>query len=106
MLYICSINNKQTLYIMTTATYNELKQIAQQVNRTIIDLNGENRTFEIDSDTMTAVIVYSATLGYDKGDFFTAPCSWINSESVTVMAVYTEDGNDSEAMEVLAKMLN
>lgn len=91
---------------MTTATYNELQQIAESANRYMANLNGENRTFEIESDTMTAVIVYTATLGYDAGDYNTAPCGWIESDSVTVEAVYNEDGNDPEAVKTLTEILN
>lgn len=91
---------------MTTATYNELQKIAESANRYMANLNGETRTFEIESDTLTAVIAYSATLGYDKGDYSTAPCGWIESERVIVEAVYNEDGNDTEAVKTLNKMLN
>lgn len=90
---------------MTTATYTELMQIAKEAAAYITKLNGESKTFEIEGDTMTAVIEYKAEIGYDAGDYWTAPCSWVERDEVAV-EVYTEDGDDVEAAEWLKKMLN
>lgn len=91
---------------MTTATHTELMQIAKDAAAYITNLNGESKTFEIEGNTMTAVIEYRAEIGYDKGDYYwTAPCSWVERDEVAV-EVYTEDGDDTEAAEWLKKMLN
>lgn len=90
---------------MATATYTELMQIAKEAAAYITNLNGESKTFEIEGDTMTAVIEYKAEIDYDKGDYWTAPCSWVERDEVAV-EVCTEDGDDPEAAEWLKKMLN
>ena len=91
---------------MATATHTELMQIATKAAAYITKLNGESETFEIEGDTMTAVIKYTAEIGYDKGDYWTAPCSWVEHEEAKVVAVYNEDGDDAEAAEWLKNMLN
>lgn len=91
---------------MTTATYTELMQIAKEAAAYITKLNGESKTFEIEGDTMTAVIEYKAEIGYDNGDYWTAPCSWVEHDEIKVVAVYNEDGDDTQAVEWLKKMLN
>ena len=48
---------------MTTATHTELMQIAKEAAEYITKLNGENETFEIEGDTLTAVIAYEAEIG-------------------------------------------
>lgn len=67
---------------MTTATHTELMQIAKEAAAYITKLNGESKTFEIEGDTMTAVIEYKAEIGYDKGDYWTAPCSWVERDAL------------------------
>lgn len=91
---------------MTAATHSELMQIAKEAAAYITKLNGESETFEIEGDTLTAVIAYEAEIGYDAGDYWTAPCSWIERDTAKVVAVYNEDGDDTEATEWLKKMLN
>ncbi len=71
-------------------------------------LHQENNTKDIQTmttATYTAVIRYEAECGYDKGDYWTAPCSWVERDEVAV-EVYTEDGDDAEAAEWLKNMLN
>ena len=91
---------------MTTATHTELMQIAKQAAEYITKLNGENETFEIEGDTLTAVIAYTAEIGEDDGDRYTSPSWWVKREEAKVVAVYNEDGDDTEAAEWLKKMLN
>lgn len=69
---------------MTTTTYNELMNISFKVAEYINRLNGESETFQIDGETFSAVISYEAERKQDKGDYYTAPCSWIENETVTV----------------------
>lgn len=92
---------------MTTATRNELMNIAAQAAAYITRLGGESDTFQIDGETLSVVIAYEAETGEDRGDYWTAPYSWIERETVNVEGVYNEDGNnDTEAAEWLAKQLN
>lgn len=91
---------------MTTATHTELMQIAKEAAEYITKLNGESETFEIEGDTLTAVIAYTAEIGEDDGDRYTAPSWWVKREEAKVVAVYNEDGDDTEAAEWLNKMLN
>lgn len=91
---------------MTTATYTELMQIAKEAAERITKLNGESKTFEIEGDTMTAVIEYKAEIGEDNGDRYTAPSWWVKREEAKVVAVYNEEGDDTEAAEWLKNMLN
>ncbi|WP_295991572.1 hypothetical protein [uncultured Alistipes sp.] len=91
---------------MTTATHTELMQIAKEAAEYITKLNGESKTFEIEGDTLTAVIAYEAEIGEDDGDRYTAPSWWVKHEEARVIAVYSEDGDDIEAAEWLKKMLN
>lgn len=91
---------------MKTATHTELMQIAKDAAKYITKLNGESKTFEIEGNTVTAIIAYEAEIGYDKGDYWTAPCSWVEHDEIKVVAVYNEGGDDTEAAEWLKKMLN
>lgn len=92
---------------MTTATRTELMHIAKQAAAYITRLNGESDTFQIDGETLSVVIAYEAETCEDRGDYWTAPYSWIKRETVYVEGVYNEDGNnDTEAAEWLAKQLN
>lgn len=91
---------------MTAATQTELMQIAKEAAAYITKLNGESATFEIEGDTLTAVIEYKAEIGYDKGDYWTAPCSWVERDEIKVVTVYGEKGDDTEAAEWLTKRLN
>lgn len=92
---------------MTTTIHTEMMQIAVEAAEYITRLNGVNETFQIDGDTLSAVIRYEAVTGYDAGDYYTAPYSWIERETAMIEGVYNEDGdNDPEAAEWLKKMLN
>lgn len=92
---------------MITATYNELMNISFKAAEYINRLNGESETFQIDGETLLAVISYEAETKQDKGDYYTAPYSWIENETVTVEGVYNEDGeNNTEYAEWLEKQLN
>ena len=68
---------------MTTTTYNELMNISFKAAEYINRLNGESETFQIDGETLSAVISYEAERKQDNGDYYTAPCSWIENETVT-----------------------
>lgn len=70
--------------VMTTTTYNELMNISFKVAEYINRLNSESETFQIDGEIFSAVISYEAETKQDKGDYYTAPCSWIENETVTV----------------------
>lgn len=98
-------NKTKDITPMTTATHTELMQIAKEAAEYITKLNGESETFQIDGATLSAIIRYEAECGYDKGDYWTAPCSWVERDEVAV-EVYTEDGDDAEAAEWLKNMLN
>lgn len=92
---------------MTTATRTELESIAKDAAAYITRLNGACDTFQIDGATLSAVITYEAEIGEDRGDYWTAPYSWIEYEKTTVKAVYDAEGDeDKEAACLLDKMLN
>lgn len=92
---------------MTPATHTELMNIAIQAAEYINSLRGESETFQIDGETLSAVISYEAKTGEDRGDYLTAPSWWIDQETVNVKGVYNEDGNnDTEAVQWLTKQLN
>ena len=92
---------------MTTATRTELMQIAKEAAAYITKLNGGSETFEIEGPNLTAVIEYTAEIGEDAGDRWTAPCSWVECEEAQVVPVNGEEGDDDlEATEWLKKMLN
>lgn len=91
---------------MTPTTRTELMNIATQATAYIARLGGECDTFQIDGETLSAVIRYEVETDEDKGDGRTAPGWWIELETVSVEGVYDEDGNnDTEAAEWLAKQL-
>lgn len=92
---------------MTPTTRTELMNIAKDAAAYIVRLKGECDTFQIDSETLSAVIVYEAETDEDRGDYWTGPIGWTGQETVSVEGVYNEDGdNDTEAAEWLAKRLN
>ncbi len=69
---------------MTTTTYNEQMNITIKAAEYINRLNSESETFQIDGEIFSAVISYEAETKQDKGDYYTAPYSWIENETVTV----------------------
>ncbi len=86
---------------MTTERLTELRDIAKQAADYISDLNGESETFQIDGDTLTAAITYTADICDDKGDW------WLENERVIVYGVYDEnEANDKEAAKWLEQQLN
>lgn len=92
---------------MTTATHTTMQNLAKQAAEYITKLNGESETFEVVCGDYLAVIAYEAEIGYDKGDYWTAPAWWVKRETVSVEVVVNEDGDeDKEAAEWLAKQLN
>ena len=87
---------------MTPTTRTELMNIAKDAAAYTV-----GNTFQIDSETLSAVIVYEAETDEDRGDYWTGPIGWTGQETVSVEGVYNEDGdNDTEAAEWLAKRLN
>ena len=56
---------------MTTATHTELQQIAEQAAAYIARLNDECDTFQIDGETLSAVIAYEAETDEYRGDYWT-----------------------------------
>lgn len=92
---------------MTPVTHTELMNIVKDAAAYIARLNGENDTFEIEGETLIAEICYEAEIGEDAGDYWTAPCWWIEREQIRVEGVYDEDGNnDKEAVAYLGTLLN
>ena len=86
-----------------------LRAFANTIARHIDDLNGESMKFEISHNGLTAEIEYSASFGYDGGDYYTAPCTWVENEIVRVTSVYENDGEGREfpqIAEYLETMLN
>ena len=92
---------------MTTTTHTAMLNLADKVAAYITNLNGASESFEVESNGMTAVVSYTAEIGEDAGDRWTAPSWWIERETTNVDAVYNEEGDkDTEATEWLQKMLN
>ena len=92
---------------MTTTTHTAMLNLADKVAAYITNLNGESESFEVESNGMIAVVTYTAEIGEDAGDRWTAPSWWIERETTNVDAVYNEEGDeDTEAAEWLKKMLN
>lgn len=97
----------KTTVKMTTATHTALQNLAKQAAEYITKLNGEAETFEVVCGDYLAVIAYEAEIAEDKGDYWTAPYSWIEYERTTVKAVYDENGDeDKEATKWLQEALN
>lgn len=92
---------------MTTERLTELRDIAKQAADYISGLNGESEIFQIDGDTLTAAITYTADICDDKGDYYTAADWWLENERVIVHGVYDEnEANDKEAAKWLENILN
>lgn len=92
---------------MTPTTHTAMMNIAKQAAEYIGRLNGEGETFQIDDDTLTAVITYTADICEDEGDYYTAPGWWLENERVIVHGVYDEnEANDKEAAKWLENILN
>jgi len=92
---------------MITTMHTEMLKLADKVATYITNLNGESESFEVESNGIIAVVTYTAEIGEDAGDYWTAPSWWIERETVNVEGVYDEDGNnDTEAAAWLAKQLN
>lgn len=83
---------------MTQTTYTELQALAQEAAARIALLDGEVDTFQIDGDTLSAVIDYRVEVDEVRE---------ISRQTVIVEGVYDENGdNDTEAAAWLAKQLN
>ena len=92
---------------MTATTHTTMLNLAEKAAAYITNLNGESESFEVESNGMIAVVTYTAEIGEDAGDRWTAPSWWIESETTNVEVVYNEEGDeDTEASEWLKKMLN
>ena len=95
---------------MTTATRNELQNLAKLTADYITKLNGESETFEVETENFTACINYDAEYKMVRGgDHYCGIWEMVPelvSEQTTVEAVFNEDGEDKEAAEYLQKMLN
>lgn len=89
---------------MNTTTYNQFaKEIANYIT---YHCDGVDEGFEIEYEGFTAFVSYKAEIAEDKGDYWTAPYSWIEYERATVKAVYDAEGDeDKEAAEWLNNML-
>lgn len=95
---------------MTTATRNELQNLAKLAADYITKLNGESEYFEVETENFTACIRYKAEYEMVRGgDHYCGIWEMIPelvSECTTVESVLTDDGEDKEAAEFLQKMLN
>ena len=106
--YICIV--KQIIKVMTTATHNELLTIAKLAADYITKLNGEDDTFEVETENFTACIRYEAEYDIVRGgDSYCGIWEMVPelvSECTTVESLMTEDGEDREAAKCLEQMLN
>lgn len=92
---------------MTTAIHTELETLAKEIFAHVADLNGEDETFDVCAENYSAEVRYTATIGEDRGDYYTAPSWWIEEEDIEVLAVYDGEGDeDKEAARLLKNMLN
>lgn len=95
---------------MTTATRNELQNLAKLTADYITKLNGESETFEVETENFTACIRYEAEYEMVRGgDHYCGIWEMVSelvSERTTVESVLTDDGEDKEAAEFLQKMFN
>lgn len=95
---------------MTTATRNELQNLAKLAADHITNMNGEDDTFEVETENFTACIRYEAEYEMVRGgDHYCGiweMASELVSERTTVELLLTEDGEDKEAADYLQKMLN
>lgn len=82
---------------MTTETRKKLEEFADAIAQHITDLNGESMEFPFSDYNFEAELEYTAEIGYDKGDRWTAPDSWIKSEKVYVNALWDlDEGEENE----------
>lgn len=96
---------------MTAATHTEYQYIANKVINYIDKLNGESTGFEIEYAGYLVCFNYEAEVGEDEGDDTTAPSWWVVRESVEIVEVWDEDGNECPEMaeaiaEALKEMFN
>lgn len=92
---------------MTTAIHTELETLAKEIFAHVADLNGESETFDAYAENYSAEVRYTATIGEDRGDYYTAPSWWIADQGIEVLAVYDGEGDeDKEAARLLENMLN
>lgn len=92
---------------MTTTIFNELTQIAIKAANYLNGLCSDSETFQVDGETLSAVIRYNAETKYYEGDYWTALGSVTENEMVTVEGIYDEDWeNNKEYTEYLQKLLN
>lgn len=95
---------------MTAATRNELQNLAKLAADHITNMNGEDDTFEVETENFTACIRYEAEYDIVRGgDSYCGiweMASELVSERTTVELLLTDDGEDKEAADYLQKMLN
>lgn len=91
---------------MTQLTNSQLNEWASQIAR-MID-GGESKTFCHSYGEYEVEVSYTCTIGTDKGDFWTAPSWWVESERVEVLDLYNiEDGESlTDLMAQLEQKLN
>lgn len=104
---LCTVKTNQHFTIMTTAIHTELETLAKEIFAHVAQLGGESETFDAYAGDYSAEVRYTATIGEDRGDYYTAPSWWIEEEDIEVLAVYDGEGDENkEAARLLARMLH
>ena len=90
---------------MNTLTTTHINDWANQISRKV---EGENETFYDSFKGYEVEVGYKCTIGEDKGDYWTAPSWWIETEEYEVLAVWNiETGEEEpEIKKQLEKRLN
>lgn len=78
----------------TTFLYPLIDKIARKVD----NFNGEPCTFDVEHNDWVAECRYTATIGEDAGDRWTAPSWWVESEQVEVLKLYNADGDEEPTL--------
>lgn len=86
----------------------QLQQLAKAINVVVADFE-ENGSFDVECGNLVAVGRVEVEIAEDKGDYYTAPYSWVEGMRVVVDALFDEWGEEIENPEYIAylnKMMN
>ena len=91
---------------MTPEQIKEINEISEQIYIEIVSDWTEEKIFDVESENYTAQVKWIPDVKYNPGDYYHEPEVSLKSFAIYLEDVYTENGHDQEAYDVLNKKIN
>ena len=79
----------------------QLQQLAKAINVVVADFD-ENGNFDVECGNLVAFGRVEVEIAEDKGDYYTAPYSWVEGMRVAVEALFDNEGEEIENADYIA----